>query len=158
LNCRYNQRVKLNVTCYIVRYIQLSSDTSYDKIKHLVEIDDDIFAVFTIDSRGDAYGLTVAKNIGFDNSLIENIFTNFNNILKQDDKLIDILTNSSIDIVGKLKWKVTEYEKIRILQIVDKNKIVVVLIKSSTTLDETVDNILGYYYEEEEEDMPKSLF
>jgi hypothetical protein len=149
--------VKLNVTCYIVRYIQLNSDTSYDKIKHLVEIDDDIFAVFTIDSRGDAYGLTVAKNIGIDNSLIENIFTNFNNILKEDDKLIDILTNSSIDIVGKLKWKVTEYEKIRILQIVDKNKIVVVLIKSSTTLDETVDNILGYYYEEEE-DMPKSLF
>ena len=150
--------MKLNVTCYIVRYIQLNSDTSYDKIKHLVEIDDDIFAVFTIDSRGDAYGLTVAKNIGIEKSAIENIFTNFNNVLKQEDKIIDILTNSSIDIVGKLKWKVTEYEKIRILQIVDKNKIVVVLIKSSTTLDETVDNILGYYYEEEEEDMPKSLF
>jgi hypothetical protein len=131
----------------------LNSDTSYDKIKHLVEIEDDIFAVFTIDSRGDANGLTVAKNIDFENSLIENIFTNFNKILKQDD----ILTNSSIDIVGKLKWKVTEYEKIRILQIADKNKIVVVLIKSNTTLDETVDNILGYYYEDDD-DIPKSLF
>jgi len=149
--------VKLNVICYIVRYIQLSTDTSYDKIKHLVEIEDDIFAVFTINSRGDAYGLTVAKNIDFENSLIENIFTNCNKILKQDDK-IDILTNSSSDILGRLKWKVTEYEKIRILQIVDKNKIVVVLIKSNTTLDETVDNILGYYYEEEEDDIPKSLF
>ena len=136
----------------------MNSDTSYDKIKHLVEIEDDIFAVFTIDSRGDANGLTVAKNIDSENSLIKNIFTNFTRILKQDDKIIDILTNSSIDIVGKLKWKVTEYEKIRILQIADKNKIVVVLIKSKTTLDETVDNILGYYYEEEEEDMPKSLF
>ena len=70
--------VKLNVRRYIVRYIQLSSDTSYDKIKHLVEIEDDIFAVFTIDSRGDANGLTVAKNIDSENSLIENIFTNFN--------------------------------------------------------------------------------
>jgi hypothetical protein len=80
-------------------------------------------------------------------------------MLKQDDKIIDILANSSSDIIGKLKWKVTEYEKIRILQIVNKNKIVVVLIKSNTTLDETVDNILGYYYEEEEEeDIPKSLF
>jgi len=136
----------------------LNSDTSYDKIKHLVEIDDDIFAVFTIDSSGDVYGLTVAKNIGFEKGLIENIFTNYNKIFKQDDKIIDILTNSSIDIVGKFKWKVTEYEKIRILQIADKNKNVVVLIKSNTTLDETVDNILGYYYEEEEEDMPKSLF
>ncbi len=134
----------------------MNSDTSYDKIKHLVEIEDDIFAVFTINSRGEANGLTVAKNVDFENSLIENIFTNFNKILKQDDK-IDILTNSSSEILGKLKWKVTEYEKIRILQIVDKNKIVVVLIKSNTSLDETIDNILGYYYEEED-DIPKSLF
>jgi hypothetical protein len=145
---------------YIVRYIQLSTDTSYDKIKHLVEIEDDIFAVFTINSTGEAYGLTVAKNIDFEKSLVENIYTNFNKIIKQDDKITDIFgnSNSSSDILGRLKWKVTEYEKIRILQIADKNKIVVVLIKSSTTLDETVDNILGYYYEEEEEDIPKSLF
>ena len=58
-DCKYNLRMKLNVRCYIVRYIQLSTDTSYDKIKHLVEIEDDIFAVFTIDSIGDANGLTV---------------------------------------------------------------------------------------------------
>jgi hypothetical protein len=144
---------------YIVRYIQLSTDTSYDKIKHLVEIEDDIFAVFTINSTGEAYGLNVAKNIDFENNLVENIYTNFNMILNQDNKITDIFgnSNSSSDILGRLKWKVTEYEKIRILQIADKNKIVVVLIKSNTTLDETVDNILGYYYEEED-DIPKSLF
>jgi hypothetical protein len=138
----------------------LSSDTSYDKIKHLVEVEDDIFAVFTINSTGEVYNLTVAKNIDFEKSLVENIYTNFNKILEQDNKITDIFgnINSSSDILGRLKWKVTEYEKIRILQIADKNKIVVVLIKSSTTLDETVDNILGYYYEEEEEDIPKSLF
>jgi hypothetical protein len=134
----------------------MSSDTSYDKIKHLVEIEDDIFAVFTVNSRGEANTLTVAENIDFENSLIENIFTNFDKILKQDDK-IDILTSNISDLLGKLKWKVTEYEKIRILQILDKNKIVVVLIKNNTSLHETVDNILGYYYEEEDE-IPKSLF
>jgi hypothetical protein len=136
----------------------MNSTTSYDKIKHLVEIEDDIFAVFTINSIGDANGLTVAKNIDFESSLIENIYANFNKILKQDDKIIDNFTNSSSDLLGKSKWKVIEYEKIRILQIVDKNKIVVVLIKSNTSLHETVDNILGYYYEEEEDDIPKSLF
>ena len=138
----------------------MSSDTSYDKIKHLVEIEDDIFAVFTINSTGESYGLTVAKNINFEKSLVEKIYTNFNTILKQDDKITEILTTSSSDILGRLKWKVIEYEKIRILQIADKNKIVVVLIKSNTTLDETVDNILGYYYEDEEEEdnIPKSLF
>jgi hypothetical protein len=152
--------VKLNVICYILLYIQLSSDTSYDKIKHLVEIEDDIFAVFTINSTGESYGLTVAKNIDGEKSLVENIYANFNKVLRQDDKIIDIFTYSSSDILGRLKWKVTEYEKIRILQIIEKDKIVVVLIKSSTTLDETVDNILGYYYEDEEEEdnIPKSLF
>jgi hypothetical protein len=137
----------------------LNSDTSYDKIKHLVEIEDDIFAVFTINSSGETYDLTIAKKIDLDKSIIQNIFSNFNNMLKQDnDKIIDILSNSNSDIVGNLKWKVTEYEKIRMLQIIDNNKIVVVLIKSNTTLDETVDNILGYYYEEENDDIPKSLF
>jgi hypothetical protein len=136
----------------------MNSDTSYDKVKHLVEIEDDIFAVFTIDSRGVTNSLTVAKKVDVENSLIENLYTNFNKILKQDDKITDILNNSSSDLLGKSKWKVIEYEKIRILQIVDKNKIVVVLIKSNTSLHETVDNILGYYYEEEEDDIPKSLF
>ncbi|HKO40807.1 MAG TPA: hypothetical protein VJU85_06050 [Nitrososphaeraceae archaeon] len=139
----------------------MSSDTSYDKIKHLVEIEDDIFAVFTINSRGESYGLTVAKNIDSEKSRVENIYVNFNKILKQDDKIIDIFPKSnSTDILGKVKWKVTEYEKIRILQIIEKDKIVVVLIKSNTTLDETIDNILGYYYEDEEEhdNIPKSLF
>jgi hypothetical protein len=50
-----------------------------------------------------------------------------------------------------------EYEKIRLLCIFEINKTVVVLIQSNTTLDETVDNILGYYYEEDD-DTPKSLF
>ncbi|HET8792884.1 MAG TPA: hypothetical protein VFM31_03745, partial [Nitrososphaeraceae archaeon] len=75
---------------------------------------------------------------------------------EQYDK-IDVLPPSSSEILGRLKWKVTEYEKIRILQIIEIDKIVVVLIKSNTSLDETVDNILGYYYEEED-DIPKSLF
>jgi hypothetical protein len=135
----------------------MNVDTSYDKIKHLVEIEDDIFAVFTIDYKGNSNDLTIAKNIKVEKSIIENIFTNFNKIVEQSDE-IGILPPSSSEILGKIKWKVREYEKIRILQIIEKDKIVVVLIKTNTSLDETVDNILGYYYEEEDEDIPKSLF
>jgi len=146
--------VKLNVTCYIVTYIQMNSDASYDKIKHLVEIEDDIFAVFTINSKGEVNDLNIAKNIDIEKRLIENISTNFKDILKEENE--KSITNSN-DILGKLKWKILEYEKIRLLYISEINKTVVVLIKSNTTLDETVDNILGYYYEEED-DTPKSLF
>ena len=49
----------------------MSSDTSYDKIKHLVEIEDDIFAVFTIDSKGDVNGLSIDKNIGIEKVLLK---------------------------------------------------------------------------------------
>ena len=35
---------------------------NYDKIKHLVEVEDDIFAVFTVNSKGDSNDLTIAKN------------------------------------------------------------------------------------------------
>ncbi|HJT85809.1 MAG TPA: hypothetical protein VJ697_15105 [Nitrososphaeraceae archaeon] len=134
----------------------MGNNANYDKIKHLVEVEDDIFAVFTINSRGEAIDLTIAKNIQIEKNIIENIFANFKNVLGQYDKL-DILTNMANDILDRLKWKVSEYEKIRILQIIEKDKIVVILIKSNTSLDETVDNILGYYYEEENE-IPKSLF
>ena len=146
--------VKLNVTCYIVTYIQMNSDTSYDKIKHLVEIEDDVFAVFTINSKGEVNDLNIAKNIDIEKRLIENISTNFKDILKEENE--KSITNSN-DILGKLKWKIFEYEKIRLLYISEVDKTVVILIKSNTSLDETVDNILGYYYEEDD-DIPKSLF
>ena len=135
----------------------MGNNANYDKIKHLVEVEDDIFAVFTINSRGEAIDLTIAKNIQVEKNIIENIFANFKNVLGQYDKL-DILTNMANDILDRLKWKVSEYEKIRILQIIEKDKIIVILIKSNTSLDETVDNILGYYYEEEDNEIPKSLF
>ena len=132
----------------------MSNDASYDKIKHLVEIEDDIFAVFTINSKGEVTDLNIAKNIDIEKRLIENISTNFKDILKEENE--KIIINSS-EILGKLKWKIFEYEKIRLLYISEINKTVVILIKSNTSLDETVDNILGYYYEEED-DIPKSLF
>ena len=131
----------------------MSNEPSYDKIKHLVEIEDDIFAVFTINSKGEVNDLSIAKNIDIEKRLVEDISTNFKDILKEE--IEKIIINSS-EILGKLKWKIFEYEKIRLLCISEINKTVVVLIKSNTSLDETVDNILGYYYEED--DIPKSLF
>jgi adenine-specific DNA methylase len=135
----------------------MNSDASYDKIKHLVEVEDDIFAVFTINTKLEMGDLSIAKNINFERNLIENIFLHLKNYLQKEDEEVKINTNIS-NRLGKLKWKILEYEQIRILKIFEQNKVVVVLIKSNTTLDETVDNILGYYYDDEEHYTPKSLF
>jgi hypothetical protein len=132
----------------------MNNNTSYDKIKHLVDVEEDIFAVFTINSKGEINDLSIDKNIGNEKGLVENISINFKDIFKEENEK-GIINNS--DIVGKLKWKIIEYEKIRLLYLSEINKTVVILIKSNTSLDETVDNILGYYYEEED-DIPKSLF
>jgi hypothetical protein len=131
----------------------MNSDITYDKIKHLVEVEDDIFAVFTINSKKEVNDLSVDKDIGIERKLVEDITTNFKDIIKEDNE-----KSIANDTLGKLKWKIYEYEKIRLLYISEVDKTVVILIKSNTTLDETVDNILGYYYEEVEDDLPKSLF
>jgi hypothetical protein len=131
----------------------MNSDITYDKIKHLVEVEDDIFAVFTINSKKEVNDLSVDKDIGMERKLVEDITTNFKDIIKEDNE-----KSIANDTLGKLKWKIYEYEKIRLLYISEVDKTIVILIKSNTTLDETVDNILGYYYEEEEDDIPKSLF
>jgi hypothetical protein len=130
----------------------MNNNTSYDKIKHLVDVEEDIFAVFTINSKGEIIDLSIAKNIDSEKGLVENLSTNFKDIFKEENE--KSITNS---IIGKLKWKIFEYEEIRLLYISEINKTVVVLIKSNTSLDETVDNILGYYYEEDD-NIPKSLF
>lgn len=136
----------------------MNSDVSYDKIKHLVEVEDDIFAVFTINTKLEMGDLSIAKNINFERNLIENIFLHLKNYLQKEDEEVKIINTNISNRLGKLKWKILEYEQIRILQIFEQNKVVVVLIKSNTTLDETVDNILGYYYDDEEHYTPKSLF
>ena len=150
--CKYTLTMKLNIVCYIVTYTPMNSNTSYDKIKHLVEVEDDIFAVFAINSKGELNDLSIDKDIGIERILVEDITTKFKDIFKADNE--KSITN---DILGKLKWKIFEYEKIRLLYISEVDKTVVILIKSNTSLDETVDNILGYYYEEDD-DIPKSLF
>ena len=130
---------------------------SYDKIKHLVEVDDDILAVFIMISS-ELKEFYIANNSNIDREYIDSIVNELD-----FNKGIDNQTSSGKDtqpsnrsILGKLKWIVLEYENLRILKIYESDKIVFVLINSNTRLEYTIDNILGYYYETDE--IAKSLF
>ena len=118
------------------------SDAKYYKIKHLVDVDDDILAVFTVALEGHnrMENLSIAKNANITNEFVEYIFgrlqENFKSAKEDTDKRM-----------GLLKWTVNENERIRTLMIYEKDRLVIVLIKSNISLSETVDNILGYYYE-----------
>lgn len=131
------------------------SEVNYDKVKHLVEVDDDILAVFTMRSGEDnpIENLSIAKNANITKINFDNIYAN----LKADLTFRIAGQGSQLnDILGQLKWKINEYDHIRIMIIYEKDRAVIVLIKSNTSLHDTVDTILGYYYESEP--IPKSLF
>jgi hypothetical protein len=140
-----------------------AENKNYDKIRHLVEVDDDILAVFIVVSS-QMKELYVAKNSNIDKNYVDSIIVpalglNMNHIRDdnkyQTEKILHtaVVNNSTL---GRLKWVVLEYENLRILKIYEFEKAVFVLINSNTQLEHTVDNILGYYYELD--DVPKSLF
>ncbi len=143
-----------------------SPDTKkYDKIKHLVEVDDDILAVFSMTSS-DMKELYIAENANIDKTYIDSIvrILGINQVIpvekpqisdtrQKEEKAEEEKANN---VLGKIKWGVTEYDKIRILKIFEEGKTIFVLINSNTQLEHTVDNILGYYYDLD--DIPKSLF
>ncbi len=135
-------------------------DNKYDKIRHLVEVDNDILAVFSMLSNK-MNELYIDKNSNIDKTYIDSLVP----LLELNQTTVNENENLQNDIgkeelenklLGELKWIVMEYENLRILKIHESNKTVFVLIKSNTQLEHTVDNILGYYYESDE--IPKSLF
>jgi hypothetical protein len=134
----------------------------YDKVKHLVEVNDNILAVFVINFSNQMEDLHIAKNVGIDKSTIDQIFSKI--LLPEIESKDQYLEKNLYDLknmLGPLLWDVSEYRKLRILRIYEKEKVIGVLIKSNTKLEHTIDNILGYYFESDDDDnseIPKSLF
>jgi len=126
---------------------------NYDKIKHLVEVDDDILAVFSIESSL-MKELYIAQSADIDEKYVKSLIHILE--LKKTLDCEEPQSRECNNLLAKLKWVVMEYEKIRILKIFEDDKTIFVLIKSNTQLEHTVDNILGYYYDLDE--IPRSLF
>ena len=139
--------------------LNMNKGNNYDKIKHLVEVDDDILAVFIVMSS-QIKELYIAKNSNINRAYVDSIVNELDlNISTENEKLTTQkakLESKSKSILGKIKWIVLEYDNLRILKIYENDKIIFVLINSNTQLEHTVDNILGYYYDLDE--IPKSLF
>ena len=132
-------------------------DNTYDKIRHLVEVDNDILAVFTV-MTSQIKELYIAKNSKIDRNYVDSVVNDLNlNISVESEKMtIEKIKQDGKSILGELKWIVIEYDNLRILKIHEHDKTIFVLINSNTQLEHTVDNILGYYYDLDE--TPKSLF
>lgn len=124
--------------------------SSYDRAKHIVEVDERILAVFIVGPLGDMSDLFIAHDANIENSFVE-------------------IVRNSLDIkfegtqqqvhgpLGIHLWDVLEYDMIRVIKIYEPGRLIVVLAKSHTSPGEIAETVLGYLYESEDE-RPKSLF
>ena len=125
---------------------------NYNKIKHLVEVDSDILAVFVLilDQIKELYVASDSHLVYNDIELMKVEL----NLIEEDKN--DRNQKSKHSNTGRLKWVVKEYENIRILKIIEPERTILVLIQSNTGFEKTIENILGHYYNWD--DIPKSLF
>jgi hypothetical protein len=122
--------------------------TSYDRAKHVVEVDERILAVFIVDSTGNISDLFVAADANINHSFIETIRTILN--IRFEGKNED-------QPLGQHLWDILEYDKVRIIKIYESERLIVVLAKSHSSPGDIAETVLGYLYESEDE-QPKSLF
>jgi hypothetical protein len=127
------------------------SPTSYDRAKHVVEVDERILAVFIVDSTGKISDIFIAEDANIDRSFIESIRSALNiRFESKNESMAD-------QPLGQHLWDISEYDKVRIIKIYESERLIVVLAKSHLSPGDIVETVLGYMYESEDEP-PKSLF
>jgi hypothetical protein len=125
--------------------------TSYDRAKHIVEIDERILAVFIVDSNGKISDLFIAEDANINRSFIDTIRSTLNIRFEGTNE------SAKDQPLGQHLWDILEYDKVRIINIYESERLIVVLAKSHLSAGDIAETVLGYLYESEDE-QPKSLF
>jgi hypothetical protein len=128
--------------------------SSYDKVKHIVEVDENILAVFIVDPVGKISDLFIAGDAIIDNSYVQAIQSNLKlRFMKEEEE-------GQTNLLGKHIWDISEYDKMRVIKIYESNRLIVVLAKSHIDPGDVSESVLGYLHESEDDDasQPPSLF
>ena len=142
---------------------------SYEKIRHIVEVDEKILAVFTINSEGKTSDMFIAPDAKIDKSFIETIRSKLEFKFEAINKASTAIDEgakekSRTEMIGKHLWDISEYDNTRVIKIYEASRLIVVLTKAHTSLGTTADTVLGYVYEcnedeqEKQEESPPCLF
>ena len=125
--------------------------SSYDRAKHIVEVDERILTVFIVDSTGKISDLFIAEDANIDRSFIETIRTVLNIRFEGKNE------STKDQLLGQHLWDILEYDEVRIIKIYESERLIVVLAKSHLSAGDIAETVIGYLYETEDE-QPKSLF
>jgi hypothetical protein len=131
---------------------------SFERVQHLVDIDENIFAAFVIDPNGNISELFIAPDSELDRSKIEKI----RSVL--DIKPSTIAEKEDVDsLIGRHKWDVLEYDKFKFIKLYPggnlDHKMIVVIAACTKDIGDVVDTVIGYMNESEQEvETPSNLF
>jgi hypothetical protein len=131
---------------------------SFERVQHLVDVDENIFAAFVIDPNGNISELFIAPDSELDRSKIETI----RSVL--DIKSSTIVEKEGVEsLIGKHKWDVLEYDKFKFIKLYPggnlDHKMIVVIAACTKDTGDVADTVIGYMNEsEQEEEPPGNLF
>lgn len=129
---------------------------SFERVQHLVDIDENIFAAFVIDPAGNISELFIAPDTDLDKSKIEKIKSVLG-IKSATTSEREAIKN----LIGLHKWDVLEYDKFKFIKLYPSgnldHKMIVVIAASTKDPGDVVDSVIGYMNDSEEEP-PHNLF
>jgi hypothetical protein len=130
---------------------------SFEKVQHLVDVDQSIFAAFVIDSTGSISELFIAPDSDLNKSKIERIKSVLN------IKSATISEKGAVEnLIGCHKWDVLEYDKFRFIKLYPsgnlEHKMIVVIAACTKDPGDVADSVIGYMNESEEEQPLHNLF
>jgi hypothetical protein len=126
---------------YHFNLYHIMSTSSYDRAKHIVEVDERILAVFIVNSTGRISDLFVAEDANINHSFVETIRTTLNIRFEgKNESTKDQPLGQHLDIL--------EYDKVRIIKIHESERLIVVLAKSHSSAGDIAETVLGYLYDQ----------
>jgi hypothetical protein len=131
---------------------------SFKRVQHLVDIDENIFAAFVIDSTGAISELFIAPDSDLDKSKIEKIRSSLDIQSATTSEKAAIAESE----IGRHKWDVLEYEKFKFIKLYPSgnpdHKMIVVIAACTKDPGDVANSVIGYMNESEEEQPPLNLF
>ena len=131
---------------------------SFERVQHLVEVDENIFAAFVIDKSGNISEVFIAPGAEFDRTKIEKIISVLN------IKSISVPEKEAVEsLLGRHRWDVLEYDKFKFINLYPggnlDQKMIVVIAASSKDTGDVAETVIGYMNDSEQnQEPPSNLF
>jgi hypothetical protein len=128
---------------------------SFERVQHLVDVDENIFAAFVIDRSGKISEIFVAPDSELTRSKIETISSvlDIRSVVTTEKEVVE-------NLIGRHKWDVLEYDKFKFIKLYPggnlDHKMIVVIAACTKDTGNVADTVIGYMNDSEQDEHPPS--